>query len=57
MKVCPVHNSGIINVAPYQNGVGDRDGWTHINGWSERVLDYIQEIETMQPPTFSTCEK
>lgn len=40
---CP--RAYMINVAPYQHGVGYGNGWTHINGWSERVLDYIQEIE------------
>ena len=35
----------VVNLAPYQHGVGDRDAWTHIDGWSERVLDYIREVE------------
>jgi len=35
----------IINVASYQNGIGYNSGWTHINGWSEAVLDYIRESE------------
>jgi 60 kDa SS-A/Ro ribonucleoprotein len=34
----------IINVACYQNGVG-YGPWTHINGWSESVLRFIQESE------------
>lgn len=34
----------LINVAAYQNGVGYGD-WTHIDGWSEAVFDYIQNIE------------
>ena len=34
-----------INVAPYKNGVSYGDGWQHIDGWSERVLDYIRELE------------
>jgi hypothetical protein len=25
--------------------LGYGNGWTHINGWSERVIDYIQAIE------------
>lgn len=47
----PVPNAGgkdksyIINVATYENGVGYDSGWTHINGWSEAVLDYIREVE------------
>ena len=35
----------VVNVAPYQNGVGYREGWMHIDGWSERVIDYIAEYE------------
>jgi len=35
----------VINVAPYQRGIGYGDGWTHIDGWSERVVDYIASIE------------
>lgn len=38
--------SYVVNVAPYQHGVSYRDGWQHIDGWSERVLDYISELET-----------
>ena len=35
----------VINVAPYKSGVSYGHGWTHIDGWSERVLDYIAAIE------------
>ena len=35
----------IINVASNQNGVGYEKGWTHINGWSEAVFDYMREFE------------
>lgn len=39
-------NSGyIINVGCYKNGVGYGD-WTHIDGWSEAVLDYIRQVES-----------
>lgn len=34
----------VINVATYKNGVGYGQ-WTHIDGWSERVLDFIREVE------------
>lgn len=34
----------MINVASNQNGVG-YGSWTHIDGWSEAVLRYIQEVE------------
>lgn len=41
-------NSGyIINVGCYKNGVGYGD-WTHIDGWSEAVLDYIRELESVE---------
>ena len=35
----------LINVASAQNGVGYRNGWTHIDGFSEGVLKYIHAIE------------
>jgi len=34
----------IINVASYKNGVG-YGPWLHIDGWSEKVLDYIRAVE------------
>jgi Mg-chelatase subunit ChlD len=34
----------LINVASNRNGVGYGD-WTHIEGWSEAVVDYIAELE------------
>lgn len=35
----------LINVAAYQNGIGYGNGWHHINGWSEAVIDYIRAVE------------
>jgi 60 kDa SS-A/Ro ribonucleoprotein len=35
----------VINVAPYKSGISYGNGWTHIDGWSERVLDYIAAVE------------
>ena len=35
----------VTNVAPYKSGISYGNGWTHIDGWSERVLDYIAAIE------------
>jgi 60 kDa SS-A/Ro ribonucleoprotein len=35
----------VINVAPYKHGISYGNGWTHIDGWSERVLDYIATME------------
>jgi hypothetical protein len=34
----------VINVASNRNGVGYGE-WTHIDGWSEAVMDYITELE------------
>jgi len=36
----------MINVASYKNGVG-YGAWTHIDGWSESVIGYIRELESM----------
>ncbi|HWC16481.1 MAG TPA: TROVE domain-containing protein [Terriglobales bacterium] len=36
----------MINVASYKNGVGYGQ-WTHIDGWSEAVVDYIRSFEQM----------
>ena len=35
----------VINVASNRNGVGYGE-WTHIDGWSEAVIDYIAELES-----------
>jgi hypothetical protein len=35
----------VINVASYKNGVG-YGRWTHIDGWSESVVEYIRTLET-----------
>ena len=42
----PTGKAYVINVASYKNGVGYGD-WTHIDGWSESVIDYIRELESM----------
>jgi 60 kDa SS-A/Ro ribonucleoprotein len=34
----------VINVASYKNGIG-YGKWTHIDGWSESVVEYIRELE------------
>jgi len=33
----------VINVASYKNGVG-YGKWTHIDGWSESVVEYVREL-------------
>ena len=37
--------SYVVNVAPYKYGVSYGNGWTHIDGWSERIVDYITAVE------------
>jgi 60 kDa SS-A/Ro ribonucleoprotein len=34
----------VINVASYKNGVG-YGKWTHIDGWSESVVEYVRTLE------------
>jgi 60 kDa SS-A/Ro ribonucleoprotein len=44
-RVTAPRNRGyVINVASAKNGVG-YGSWTHIDGWSESVIDYIRELE------------
>jgi hypothetical protein len=38
-------SSGRINVASYKHGVG-YGKWTHIDGWSESVIEYIRTLES-----------
>jgi 60 kDa SS-A/Ro ribonucleoprotein len=35
----------VLNVAPYKPGISYGNGWTHIDGWSEQVVDYIAGVE------------
>jgi hypothetical protein len=35
----------VVNVASYKNGVG-YGAWTHIDGWSEAVVEYVRALET-----------
>ena len=37
----------LINVASFKNGIG-YGPWTHIDGWSESVIEYIRELEKAQ---------
>jgi hypothetical protein len=43
----PSGNCYVINVASNRNGVGYGE-WTHIDGWSEAVVDYIASLETLE---------
>lgn len=51
----------MINVGSDQNGVGYRDGWNTITGFSENVLRYIHEVESTaaeeKPPGGSENEE
>lgn len=40
-------NSYAINVAANVNGVSEADGWQRVDGWSEKIFDYIREIEEL----------
>jgi len=42
----PTGKGYMINVASYKNGIG-YGAWTHIDGWSESVIGYIRELESM----------
>jgi 60 kDa SS-A/Ro ribonucleoprotein len=35
----------VVNVAPYTHGISYGNGWTHVDGWSERIVDYIAAVE------------
>ncbi len=37
----------VINVASYKNGIS-YGKWTHIDGWSESIVDYIRELERVE---------
>lgn len=37
----------VINVASNRNGVG-YGAWTHIDGWSEAIVEYIAALENME---------
>jgi len=38
----------LINVASERNGVGYKNGWSHIDGWSEACVDYIVAEESLK---------
>lgn len=40
--------SYVINVASYKNGVGYRNGWVHIDGFSEGTIKFIHAYEAEQ---------
>ena len=44
----PSWPSYVINVGSYENGVG-YGPWTHIDGFSEAVVQYVQALESRKP--------
>jgi 60 kDa SS-A/Ro ribonucleoprotein len=40
----PNGRGNVVNVASARNGVG-YGAWTHIDGWSEAVVDYLRSLE------------
>lgn len=40
-------NKFMINVANYKNGIGYKDGWTNIDGFSEYVVSYLIELQNI----------
>jgi 60 kDa SS-A/Ro ribonucleoprotein len=38
-------NNYILNIAGYQNGIGSKNQWTTITGFSEASIDFIRELE------------
>ena len=42
----PTGRGYMVNVASAKNGVG-YGSWTHIDGWSEAVIEYIRELESV----------
>lgn len=40
--------SYVVNVASNEHGVSYRNRWRHIDGWSERVIDFIRENELLE---------
>ncbi len=36
----------VVNVASNRNGVG-YGAWTHIDGWSEAIVEYIRSMEAL----------
>ncbi len=41
----PSKNNYILNIACYHNGIGNKNQWTTITGFSEASIDFIRELE------------
>lgn len=42
----PETKAYMLNVASNQNGLGYGNGWVHLDGFSESIVDYIQRLES-----------
>ncbi len=42
----PKSKNYILNIGNYQNGIGNKNQWLTISGFSEASIDYIREIES-----------
>lgn len=52
VKVKSAQRAYMINLASYQNGVGYKGGWTHIDGFSESVLKFVARSEGLAEDQF-----
>lgn len=43
----PKGDGYMINLASNRNGVGYENKWIHVDGWSEAVIDYVQQYEAV----------
>lgn len=46
---CWAKHGYVINVGSYRHGLSYGNGWHHIDGFSERVMDWILEVEHAVP--------
>lgn len=47
LPIVPTKLNYILNVGCYQNGIGTRNQWTTISGFSESSIDFIREFESI----------
>jgi len=38
----------MVNVAPYENGISISNDWVRVNGWSEKILDFLKVDEDLR---------
>lgn len=44
----PKGKNYILNIAGYQNGIGEKNSWVTITGFSEASIDFIRELESVE---------